>query len=160
MNIERVVERTIASPIGPLRLLATAQALRGVYFEHHRGAPLPTDAAPRRHRVLDRAASQLRDYWEADVWVPDVPLDPVGTEFQHSVWAMLRTIPYGERWSYTQLAQRIGRPRAIRAVASANARNPLSLFIPCHRVIGSDGRLTGYAGGLATKRKLLDHECR
>lgn len=160
MNTEPTVERTIDSSVGPLRLIATSSGLRGVYFEDHRGAPPPTCEAPSRHAILDRAQAQVHEYFEVSKWVPDVPLEPIGTDFQKRVWAALRTIPYGECWSYATLAKRIERPRAIRAVASANARNPLSLFIPCHRVIGSDGRLTGYAGGLEIKRRLLDHERR
>lgn len=155
---DAIVERTIASPVGPLRLRATATALCGVYFRDHPGAPPPAGPAPARHEVLDAVVEQLARYFDSARHPLAAPLAAAGTEFQRRVWDTLMTIEPGTTWSYAQLAAAIGRPRAVRAVATANARNPLSLFVPCHRVIGSDGALRGYAGGLLAKRFLLAHE--
>ncbi|GMG86882.1 methylated-DNA--[protein]-cysteine S-methyltransferase [Biformimicrobium ophioploci] len=108
--------------------------------------------------ILQRAAVELNEYLEGIRRDFQVPLNPAGTEFQRSVWAQLRQIPYGQTWNYAQLAEAIGNPRAVRAVARANGANPVAVMIPCHRVIGSDGSLTGYAGGLELKAKLLGLE--
>ena len=105
-----------------------------------------------------KVAAELEAYWCHQLTDVDVPLQPAGTPFQQRVWAALRTIPYGTTWSYRELAEQIGAPTAVRAVGAANGRNPVWLVIPCHRVIGSNGALTGYAGGLDVKRWLLDHE--
>ena len=101
---------------------------------------------------------QLQEYFGGTRQVFDVPLAPQGTLFQMEVWRVLRTIPYGETQSYADIAEQIGRPKAVRAVGAANGRNPLSIFVPCHRVIGKNGSLTGYAGGLAQKSVLLEIE--
>jgi methylated-DNA-[protein]-cysteine S-methyltransferase len=116
------------------------------------------DDGERDDAVLPALREQLEAYWRHELPAFDVPLQLAGTPFQQEVWAALRTIPYGETWSYTRLAEHVGRPAAVRAVGSANSRNPVWLVIPCHRVIGSSGALTGYAGGLDVKRWLLDHE--
>lgn len=116
--------------------------------------PRPTDG----HPVLTQAAEQLAQYFAGDRQEFTVPLDPSGTEFQQSVWTALAAIPYGTTCSYRELARRLGRPTATRAVGAANGRNPLSIFLPCHRVVGADGSLTGFAGGLDTKAWLLRHE--
>lgn len=108
--------------------------------------------------LLHRAEQQLREYFNGERQVFDIPLLMVGTDFQKTVWRCLLRIPYGNTWSYRDLAQAVGRKQAVRAVAAANGANAISLMIPCHRVIGSDGQLTGYAGGLAVKRKLLERE--
>ena len=147
---------SLESPIGTLRLHATADALVGIY--------LPTQAppapAPERagHAVLERASEQLARYFAGELQRFDLPLSPRGTAFQHEVWRVLRTIPFGETWSYAQLAAALGRPSASRAVGGANGRNPLAIVVPCHRVVGADGSLTGYAGGLPCKEWLLRHE--
>lgn len=153
----RLAQRSIASPLGPLLLVASAEALRGVYFAGHRPAPrLPAeldrdDAQP----ILALAARELGEYLAGARCGFTVPLQPAGSAFQQAVWAALREIPYGETRSYRDLARRVGRPDAVRAVGAANGRNPLSIIVPCHRVIGAGGALTGYAGGIDNKRWLL-----
>ena len=107
---------------------------------------------------LPAVREQLDAYWAGTLHHFDLPVRAAGTPFQQAVWAALRTIPYGETWSYAELAEAVGRPTAVRAVGAANGRNPVWLVVPCHRVIGSSGRLVGYAGGLDVKRYLLDHE--
>jgi methylated-DNA-[protein]-cysteine S-methyltransferase len=109
-------------------------------------------------RVLARTAKQLREYFAGTRTTFDVPLGPEGTEFQRGVWKTLEAIPYGETWSYGDVARRIGQPSASRAVGAANGRNPIAIIVPCHRVIGSSGALTGYGGGMPTKKWLLGHE--
>jgi methylated-DNA-[protein]-cysteine S-methyltransferase len=145
---------TARSPVGVLRLYAADDQLVGLY--------LPVQPAPsaieRRSDVLVRTAAQLAEYFAGQRRVFDLPLAPRGTEFQRAVWHALRTIPLGETRSYGELAQQLGRPSASRAVGAANGKNPISIIVPCHRVIGSTGHLTGYAGGVAAKRWLLDHE--
>ena len=136
--------RTIETLIGALTLTASADAITAVRF----GAQDARDVSA----LLDAAESQLREYFARTF---DLPLDPRGTAFELRVWAALRTIPYGETRSYGAIAAAIGSPQAARAVGMANHRNPLPILIPCHRVIGADGSLTGYAGGLETKRRLL-----
>ena len=108
--------------------------------------------------LLRQALEELQEYFAGTRRAFTLPLEPAGTAFEQTVWSALRTIPYGETRSYRQIAQQIGRPAACRAVGRANGRNPISLFIPCHRVIGADGRLTGYAGGLDAKQRLLELE--
>lgn len=108
--------------------------------------------------ALKPACEQLREYFEGSRQTFEIPLQPMGTPFQHSVWAALSKIPFGERVSYMDLAKKLGDPRAVRAVAGANAKNPIWILIPCHRVVGTDGSLTGYAGGLHRKKWLLNHE--
>lgn len=144
------------SPIGPLTLLADGEELVGVYMAEHRHRPVID--APRDDTVLPAVREQLAAYFRRDLKDFDVPVRLAGSPFQQEVWAALRTIPYGESWSYAQLAAAVGRPRASRAVGLANGRNPVSVIVPCHRVVGSNGSLTGYGGGLERKRWLLDHE--
>ena len=164
MNSTAVREHvTLPSPIGPLTLVAEAGQLTALYMDaqQHRpeegalGAPGDPEAAP-----FAAAARQLADYFACQLTEFDLPLAPAGTPFQRRVWAALQAIPYGQTWSYAQLADKIGQPTAVRAVGLANGRNPIALVIPCHRVIGSDGSLTGYGGGLDRKRFLLDLEGR
>ena len=146
----------VASPVGPLTLVAEEGLLAGLYLAEHRHAPdldLPVDEAG-----LPAVREQLSAYFARDLKEFDVPLAVTGTPFQRQVWAALRTIPYGETWSYRDLAEAIGRPSAVRAVGLANGRNPVSIVVPCHRVIGANGDLTGYGGGLAAKEWLLAHE--
>lgn len=147
----------IPSPVGPLLLTANDAALTGIYFDgRHPRAALGDDAQEYAAQpVLKETARQLKEYFAGRRRDFDLPLAPEGTPFQRSVWGALRAIPYGETQSYGAVARRIGRPRAVRAVGAANGANPLSIVVPCHRVIGADGSLTGYGGGLARKRKLL-----
>ncbi len=141
-----------ASPLGLLRLRASGQALLALDFVTE-GEP-SADPSP----LLDEACRQLDDYFAGRRPPFDLPLAPVGTPFQQQVWQALRQIPYGDTCSYRDIACQLGKPGAMRAVGGANHRNPLPLFIPCHRVIGANGSLVGYAGGLALKAWLLTHE--
>ena len=150
------ISLTIDSPLGPLRLVADEGALTGVYLPSQ---PAPA-ARPGQAPVLARAAAQLAEYFAGARRDFDVPLAPRGTGFQERVWRELARIPCGETRSYGELARAIGRPSASRAVGAANGKNPISILVPCHRVIGGSGALTGYAGGLAAKRWLLEHEAR
>ena len=145
----------IESPIGPLGLEDDGTALTRVTF-HATGQP----GSEQLRGVLGEARRQLDAYFARKLTRFDVPLAPAGTPFQRAVWDALVTIPYGETWSYAALASRIGRPDAVRAVGAANGRNPIPIIVPCHRVIGSDGRLVGFGGGLDVKRILLDLESR
>ena len=146
---------SMASPIGRLRLLAADGALVAVLLPDDPGPPAPE--AP-RDPVLERARGQLAEYFAGARTAFDLPLRPAGTAFQREVWAVLQAIPFGETRSYANVARAVGRPAAVRAVGAANGRNPLAIVVPCHRVIGSGGALTGYAGGLDRKRWLLAHE--
>jgi len=154
-----LMQKTIASPVGELTLVASDAGLRAVMWpsdvERIRFESTPADG---EHEVLDLAVRQLEEYFAGRRTEFDLPLDPVGTEFQLDVWRSLAEIPFGETRSYGQQADSIGRPTAVRAVGAANGRNPLSIVLPCHRVVGSDGKLTGFAAGLDTKSWLLDHE--
>jgi methylated-DNA-[protein]-cysteine S-methyltransferase len=151
-----LITMTIDSPLGPLRLLGDERELVGVY--------LPAQIAPAapegRSRVLALAAAQLAEYFAGERREFDVPLGPRGTAFQQLVWRQLGRIPFGETRSYGELAHALGRPSASRAVGAANGRNPISILVPCHRVIAGSGALTGYAGGLEAKEWLLAHEAR
>ncbi|PRP93492.1 methylated-DNA--[protein]-cysteine S-methyltransferase [Enhygromyxa salina] len=151
-------QRLITTPIAQLRLVASPRALVGVYFPDHRAASPPSYPEAGAHAILDLAIAELNEYFAGTRRSFTIPLEPRGTEFQRLVWAALTEIEFAGTRSYGQLAAAIGRPRAVRAVGAANARNPLSLVVPCHRVIGNDGALTGYAGGLERKRWLLAHE--
>jgi methylated-DNA-[protein]-cysteine S-methyltransferase len=146
---------TIDSPLGELLLAGDGRALTALRMGAAPGAGWRRDRAAFRE-----AAGQLRAYFAGELREFDLPLAPPGTEFQRGVWAALREIPYGQTISYAELAAAVGRPRAARAVGAANGRNPLAVVIPCHRVIGTGGALTGYGGGLARKRLLLDLERR
>ena len=149
----------LQSPIGRLMLTSDGAALTGLYMEPSRKMQ-STDgwsedaAAP----PLAAALRQLTEYFAGTRREFDLPLRMRGTEFQKRVWQELTEIPYGETWSYGELAKRINNPSASRAVGLANGRNPISILVPCHRVIGADGSLTGYGGGLDRKRWLLAHE--
>lgn len=145
---------TIGSPLGALRLYAEADELVGVYLPDSEGP----DGAEQRSDVLVRTAAQLAEYFAGERRVFDLPLGPRGTGFQSKVWRALLRIPYGETCSYGDIARKIGRPAAVRAVGAANGRNPIPIIVPCHRVIGANGSLTGYGGGLPAKRWLLEHE--
>ena len=146
-----------ASPLGKLLLAASARGLAGVYFEQHRhfqgSAGWRQDE---QHPLLLQARSQLQEYFAGQRHGFDLALDfSAGSAFQQAVWRALLDLPYGETESYAGLARRLGKPAAVRAVGAANGRNPLSIIVPCHRVIASSGALTGYAGGLPNKQALL-----
>lgn len=147
------------SPIGRLLLTCDGTALTGLYMEPSRKAQ-STDSWAEDAAALPLAAAlrQLNEYFAGTRRTFDLPLRLAGTAFQQRVWRELTEIPYGETWSYGQLARRIGKPNASRAVGLANGRNPVSILVPCHRVIGADGSLTGYGGGLERKQWLLAHE--
>jgi methylated-DNA-[protein]-cysteine S-methyltransferase len=143
----------IDSPIGPLGLVASDDGLRAVRFDGERVAP--EGSSP----VLDEARRQLEAYFAGELIDFDLPLDLRGTEFQRRCWLALATIPYGQTVSYGEQARRLGLgPASARAVGAANGQNPLPIVLPCHRVVGADGSLTGFGGGLPTKRFLLEHE--
>lgn len=155
------------TPLGPMFACATENGICLLEYTDRR--MLETELQDIRKRLngailfganthLDQLQKELKEYFSGVRKKFDVPLDAPGTEFQKKVWALLRKIPYGSTFSYAQQAQRIGRPSAVRAVANANGQNRISIVIPCHRVIGSDGTLTGYGGGLQRKQWLLDHE--
>ena len=151
---------TMPSPVGLLTLIASDAGLRAVLWENDRPGRVRLDAAVDApdHPVLRCAERELRDYFAGARQRFTVALDPAGTVFQQQVWAALLTIPFGETRSYAEIARQIGRPQASRAVGAANGRNPISIIAPCHRVIGANGALTGFAGGLAAKEFLLRHE--
>ena len=152
----------IDSPVGELGLVATDTTLVAVLWPEEREGRVkfPVEPTTGSNDVLRRTADQLDEYFAGDRRSFDLPLELRGTDFQQQVWMALADIPYGETSTYGKQAAEIGRPRAIRAVGSANGRNPLSIVLPCHRIVGADGKLTGFAGGLDTKRWLLDHESR
>jgi methylated-DNA-[protein]-cysteine S-methyltransferase len=156
-----IAEARIDSPLGPLRLLADERGLRGLYMQRHQGEPLASGSEDTpEHPILRMATQQLREYFAGDRRVFELPLAAEGTEFQQRVWQALMALEFGQTCSYGELARAIGQPSASRAVGAANGRNPLSIVVPCHRVIGSDGSLTGYGGGETNKRWLLEHEAR
>ena len=143
----------VESPVGPLRIDEEDAFIIGV---NRADTPVKAPDTP----LLQDCARQLRAYFDGSLTVFDLPLNPQGTLFRRKVWAALQQIPYGETCSYGQLAASLGCSGAARAVGGANHRNPISIIIPCHRVIGADGSLTGYGGGLAMKEWLLRHERR
>ncbi len=151
------VYRTMTSPVGKLTLVGSDAGLAAVLWEDDE----PSRAGPgavaedTRHPVLRQAQQQLEEYFAGKRRTFSVQLDPSGTQFQNKVWNALRTIPFGETRSYGQIADQIGSRKAVRAVGAANGRNPLPIIVPCHRVIGADGTLTGFAGGLEIKARLL-----
>ncbi len=146
----------IDSPVGPLLLAADEQGLRLIEFHASRHpASRAADWREGENEVMAMARTQLGEYFAGKRRGFDLPLAPRGTEFQRSVWNALAYIPYGETRSYAQIAASVGKPTAVRAVGAANGRNPLPIVLPCHRVIGADGSLTGFGGGLPTKRFLL-----
>lgn len=148
----------VPSPVGPLLLTGDGESLQGLHFstgakKKEAEAGWRNDATPFREVIR-----QLDAYFEGALHDFDVPLAPMGTPFQRNVWSALREIPYGRTISYGELARRIGNPSASRAVGLANGSNPIAIIVPCHRVIGANGKLTGFGGGLDVKRKLLDLE--
>ena len=150
--------RVVDTPVGRIVLVASAAGLREALWVARAEIPPDVEDEPDAAAILVHAAAQLEEYFAGRRRAFDLPLDLVGTPFQLQAWRALAEIPYGETVSYGEQARRLGRPDAARAVGAANGRNPLSIVLPCHRVVGTDGSLTGYGGGLETKRWLLGHE--
>jgi methylated-DNA-[protein]-cysteine S-methyltransferase len=159
MNSESCFDR-MPGPLGTMLLVATGDALSGLYFDGQKY--MPAIAGNWRCRpdvpVLRAAREQLASLFAGELRSFDLPLAPVGTPFQRTVWSAIGRVPFGETLPYRELAVRVGCPSAVRAVGAAVGRNPLSIVVPCHRIIGADGGLTGYAGGLDRKRALLARE--
>jgi len=153
--------KTLPTPVGELTLVAQQDALTAILWENDKPSRVKLDEMEEnpQHAVLLATEQQLHEYFSGTRTHFDLPLAPRGTEFQQAVWKALRTIPYGETRSYRDIAEQIARPKAMRAVGAANGRNPLSIVVPCHRVIGASGQLTGFAGGLPAKETLLRLEC-
>lgn len=154
----RPTHTVMDSPVGPLTLVAADGALCGLYMDGQRHLPAAEAFGQRDDTVLTDAVGQVEEYFAGRRTQFDVPMTFAGTEFQQQVWNALRTIPYGQTVSYGVIARQIGTPAASRAVGLANGRNPIGIIVPCHRVVGSTGRLTGYGGGLERKQLLLDLE--
>ena len=148
----------VESPLGAITLVAHDGMLAGLYFAGHTRPLYTTAFGERRTAGFEAALEQLAEYFRRERTTFDLPLAPRGSGFQHRVWELLRRIPYGETRSYGELAVELGDRRLARAVGTANGSNPLGIIVPCHRVIGADGRLGGYAGGVDRKRFLLELE--
>jgi methylated-DNA-[protein]-cysteine S-methyltransferase len=157
---KRYVYKMMDSPVGRLTLVATDEGLAAILWENDRPSRvrLNIEAVDHGHPLLVETERQLKEYFAGQRQEFTVPLDLAGTAFQRQVWNALLTIPFGETRSYGQIARQIGSPTAVRAVGAANGRNPVSIIAPCHRVIGSTGKLTGFAGGLHVKARLLAME--
>jgi methylated-DNA-[protein]-cysteine S-methyltransferase len=162
MSDIKYVYKIIRSPVGKLKLVATDKGLTAILWEKDdpRRVPLGPMKADPDNQFLKQTETQLNAYFDGRLKKFTVKLDFRGTDFQKSVWAALLTIPFGETRSYGEIARQIGRPQASRAVGAANGRNPISIIAPCHRVLGSNGKLTGFAGGLEAKDRLLKLEGR
>jgi methylated-DNA-[protein]-cysteine S-methyltransferase len=150
----------VDSPLGPLTLRAEDGVLSGLFMAEHRRGPAPESFGERDDAALPAVREQLEAYFAGELTTFDVPVVLHGTPFQQRVWAALQEIPFGVTTTYGELAASIGAPTASRAVGLANGRNPVSIVVPCHRVVGANGSLTGYGGGMARKRALLDLEAR
>jgi len=157
---KRYLFKVVDSPVRKLTLVASDEGLAAILWENDRPhrVRLNIEAEDDRHPVLVETARQLDEYFAGERNNFALPLDMAGTAFQRKVWDALLTIPFGETRSYRQIAEQIGSPTAVRAVGAANGRNPVSIVVPCHRVIGSNGSLTGFAGGLDVKSRLLTLE--
>ena len=155
--MKNYVHKFIESPVGKLKLVASNHGLAAILWENDnpRRVRLGETTEDNSHPVLLETERQLKDYFARKRKSFCLELDLVGTAFQKHVWEALLAIPFGETRSYAQLAEQVGNPRATRAVGAANGRNPISIIVPCHRVIGSNGKLTGFTGGLAVKEHLL-----
>lgn len=151
------VHKTAVSPVGTLTMVADVEGLRAILWENDDPSrvKLPATEQDDNHPLLLETEKQLREYFEGTRTEFSLPLSFQGTDFQKTVWRALLSIPFGETRSYMQIAQQIGNPKAVRAVGAANGKNPISIIAPCHRVIGSGGSLTGFAGGLKAKEMLL-----
>ncbi len=146
---------TMSSPIGQLSFYGDEKYLFGIDFERWQNPRTQWQQAQRNDSAFETVRSQLNEYFAGARRVFDLQLKPSGTDFQNRVWTCLQRIPFGETWSYGELAKSISQPKAVRAVGMANGRNPIPIVIPCHRVIGANGRMVGYGGGLAIKDHLL-----
>lgn len=155
MNDDAVEYAAIATPLGTMRLATDGRTILELEFDRPLVASPPPSLSAGAQRLADEVRDRLEAYFAGQRVGFDVPLAPSGSPFQQAVWSALRDIPHGETVSYGEIARRIGRPSAVRAVGAANGRNPIAILIPCHRVIGTNGTLTGYAGGLDRKRWLL-----
>ncbi|MGR5132413.1 methylated-DNA--[protein]-cysteine S-methyltransferase [Vibrio alfacsensis] len=151
----KTIYTTMPSLLGTITIQANEYGLLGIWFETCTTKPGELGQRDSEHPVLSLAVVQLAEYFSGLRNEFDLPLAATGTAFQTQVWRALTTIPYGETWSYQDLANAIGNPKAVRAVGLANGRNPISIVVPCHRVIGKSGKLTGYAGGVERKQRLL-----
>jgi methylated-DNA-[protein]-cysteine S-methyltransferase len=162
MTCSPVAFSTLLTPVGKLTLVAEDSALLAVLWENDSPSrvPLPARKRSETHPILVRAGDQLAEFFAGERRRFDLPLRSSGTPFQAAVWNALREIPYGTTSSYSELARRIGKPGAHRAVGTANGKNPLSIVVPCHRVVAANGALAGFAGGLQAKRYLLDFEAK
>ena len=153
---------TMDSPVGELTLIASAEGLRAVLWPNDRPDRVrigdTSGGGEAADEILVRTQTQLAEYFDGTRTAFDLPLDPQGTAFQREAWQVLRTIPFGETMTYGEQAAHVGGPQKARAVGAANGRNPISIVVPCHRVVGSTGSLTGFAGGLDAKSWLLQHE--
>jgi methylated-DNA-[protein]-cysteine S-methyltransferase len=151
------VSKTVRSPVGVLTLIASGDGLAAILWENDRPGRVRLDvvAEDPKHPVIMATERQLAEYFAGRRKAFDLTLDFAGTQFQKKVWRALLTIPFGETRTYAQIAKQVGDPKAVRAVGAANGRNPISIVAPCHRVIGSNGKLTGFAGGLDVKAQLL-----
>jgi len=156
--MNEILTSTVESPIGPLTLVARDGVLTQLSMHEARHSTAPPHAAIIDDAWFKDVASQLDAYFAGELTTFDLEMNLMGTAFQQGVWRQLSAIPYGETISYGELAGRVGNPNASRAVGLANGRNPIAIIVPCHRVIGADGSLTGYGGGLERKTWLLDHE--
>jgi methylated-DNA-[protein]-cysteine S-methyltransferase len=150
----------VDSPIDPLLLTSDGESITGLHLDAAKQLPRFADSHINSASVFRSALEQLQAYFRGELQSFDLPLKPAGTEFQKKVWQALAEIPYGTTVSYKTIAERIRSPKAVRAVGLANGRNPIAIILPCHRVIGADGKLTGYAGGLQRKQWLLALERR
>ena len=157
-STQRLVYSYLESPVGPLLLAQDGEGLRFVSFAHAGDGRQPQASWQLSDAPFAEVVSQLNAYFRRELRTFTLPLHLVGSDFQRAVWSALLSIPYGSTLSYGELARRIGRPAAIRAVGGANHANPIAIIVPCHRVIGSNGKLVGYGGGLQTKQRLLSLE--
>ena len=148
------------SPVGLLILVAHEKALVAILWEKEKPnrVVLPEMIINTKHPILLKTKKQLEEYFKGKRKIFDIPLDPQGTEFQIKIWNQLRKIPFGKTQTYGEIAKKIGNPHASRAVGAANGKNPISIIVPCHRVIGSNGSLTGFAGGIEAKEILINRE--
>jgi methylated-DNA-[protein]-cysteine S-methyltransferase len=152
------IATTMESPIGEITITSLDGVITGVHMHEQRHRPSLPPGCRRDDSALAPVVAQLNSYFAGELTDFDLPMEMVGTDFQRRVWAALCDIPFGETISYGELARRVGNPKASRAVGLANGRNPIAIVVPCHRVIGADGSLTGYGGGLDRKVWLLEHE--
>lgn len=159
-NLREVPQyRTIPSPVGPITLMANSLALLSLSWGKRTSDEMQIHAtSDNANLILERTETQLKEYFNGERTTFDIPLEPQGTEFQKQVWQQLLNIPYGQHITYGEQARRLGRPKSARAVGAANGKNPIGILIPCHRVIGASGSLTGFSGGLERKSCLLNLE--